>query len=388
MEAQEEVMMGSRDQTHIVKGKRTKRQRPQSPVPFAMITTTSGEDIIGGGGGSGGDCYNVDILNTNNIMNWSPPATTSTELQDSTEEEEDMANCLILLAKGQSVRSSGESLKQVEEDVATAAVASAYKLNSRRFLEVAGAGIGPGTGTSMGTSTGTVTDTSNKAGCYIYECKTCNRTFQSFQALGGHRASHKKTKALAAAAEEKKQFLLSSEDDSIEEAQHQQQQVIVKKNNNDHFSSSLSLQLSNSSRGLYSNNNNINRSNNTNNNNKVHECSVCGAEFTSGQALGGHMRRHRSPMGTSSSTSLSLTAPIALESDQYHQDQPPNKKPTHMLSLDLDLNLPAPEDDHDHVHGVEQKFPFAPKQQQQQQQQQQQSTSLVFSAPTLVDCHY
>jgi len=86
MEAQEEVMMGSRDQTHIVKGKRTKRQRPQSPIPFAMITTTSGDDITGGGGGggdgttTGGDCYNVDILNTNNIINWSPPATTSTEL--------------------------------------------------------------------------------------------------------------------------------------------------------------------------------------------------------------------------------------------------------------------------------------------------------------------
>nr|POE76576.1 hypothetical protein CFP56_15272 [Quercus suber] len=154
MEAQEEVMMGSRDQTHIVKGKRTKRQRPQSPIPFAMITTTSGDDIIGGGGGggsggggttTGGDCYNVDILNTNNIINWSPPATTSTELQDSTEEEEDMANCLILLAKGQSVRGRGESLKQVEEDAAAAsasASASAYKLNSRRFLEAAGTGIG------------------------------------------------------------------------------------------------------------------------------------------------------------------------------------------------------------------------------------------------------
>ena len=143
MEAQEEVMMGSRDQTHIVKGKRTKRQRPQSPIPFAMITTTSGDDITAGGGGggdgttTGGDCYNVDILNTNNIINWSPPATTSNELQDSTEEEEDMANCLILLAKGQSVRGRGESLKQVEEDVAAAA--SAYKLNSRRFLEAADA---------------------------------------------------------------------------------------------------------------------------------------------------------------------------------------------------------------------------------------------------------
>ncbi|KAE9611607.1 putative transcription factor C2H2 family [Lupinus albus] len=28
----------------------------------------------------------------------------------------------------------------------------------------------------------------------VFECKTCNRKFQSFQALGGHRASHKKGK--------------------------------------------------------------------------------------------------------------------------------------------------------------------------------------------------
>ena len=26
---------------------------------------------------------------------------------------------------------------------------------------------------------------------------------------------------------------------------------------------------------------------------KVHECSICGVEFPVGQALGGHMRRHR-----------------------------------------------------------------------------------------------
>ncbi|KAK8514898.1 hypothetical protein V6N12_001064 [Hibiscus sabdariffa] len=26
----------------------------------------------------------------------------------------------------------------------------------------------------------------------VFECKTCNRRFASFQALGGHRASHKK----------------------------------------------------------------------------------------------------------------------------------------------------------------------------------------------------
>ncbi|KAK9283521.1 hypothetical protein L1049_011767 [Liquidambar formosana] len=236
---------------------------------------------------------------------------------DSTDEEEDMANCLILLAQGQSPEIPN---KQIDENI------ESYKFNSRRYVEAAA------------TETG-------KAGFYVYECKTCNRTFPSFQALGGHRASHKKLKAMA---EEKKQQQLALSDE--EEGQ-------FKKN-----MASFSLQLGN--RGSHSSNNKAN---------KVHECSICGAEFTSGQALGGHMRRHRGPMITNTSLSLS---PIALE-----QEEP--KKARNVLSLDL--NLPAPEDDH-----RESKFTFAAKQQQQQQQQQQpqQSAPLLFSAATLVDCHY
>ncbi|RZC93255.1 hypothetical protein C5167_030374 [Papaver somniferum] len=30
----------------------------------------------------------------------------------------------------------------------------------------------------------------------LYECKTCNKQFPSFQALGGHRASHKKPRLM------------------------------------------------------------------------------------------------------------------------------------------------------------------------------------------------
>ncbi|KAJ3680829.1 hypothetical protein LUZ60_015318 [Juncus effusus] len=70
----------------------------------------------------------------------------------------------------------------------------------------------------------------------VFECKTCNRQFPSFQALGGHRASHKKPRHVGSegvnvAAEPSKP--------------------------------------------------------------RVHECSICGLEFSIGQALGGHMRRHR-----------------------------------------------------------------------------------------------
>ncbi|XP_015057986.1 zinc finger protein ZAT11-like [Solanum pennellii] len=63
-----------------------------------------------------------------------------------------------------------------------------------------------------------------------FECKTCNKRFPSFQALGGHRTSHNK-----------KPQLLGE----------------------------------------------------TNQKSKVHKCSICGMEFALGQALGGHMRRHR-----------------------------------------------------------------------------------------------
>ncbi|KAI3801454.1 hypothetical protein L1987_29559 [Smallanthus sonchifolius] len=63
----------------------------------------------------------------------------------------------------------------------------------------------------------------------VFHCKTCNKQFSSFQALGGHRTSHKKVK---------------STDESPPKA-------------------------------------------------KTHECSICGLEFELGQALGGHMRRHR-----------------------------------------------------------------------------------------------
>lgn len=68
----------------------------------------------------------------------------------------------------------------------------------------------------------------------LFHCKTCNKEFRSFQALGGHRASHKRPKL------------------------------------NDHLLSQSSPPKP-----------------------KTHECAICGQEFAIGQALGGHMRRHR-----------------------------------------------------------------------------------------------
>ncbi|KAK2976436.1 hypothetical protein RJ640_015559 [Escallonia rubra] len=68
----------------------------------------------------------------------------------------------------------------------------------------------------------------------VFKCKTCDRKFASFQALGGHRASHKKPR--------------------LTDGQSPPPPPVKP---------------------------------------KPHECSICGLEFAIGQALGGHMRRHR-----------------------------------------------------------------------------------------------
>lgn len=291
MEVQEEfIVTGSHDQTHmIIKGKRTKRQRLSSPLALTMVSTaSSGDEGEGEGEGEGGGRV---LLNENSggvdRASAFSPTTTSTdhEFAESTEEEEDMANCLILLAQGQTRK------------VAEPAAATTIK--------------GPA------------------GGFYVYQCKTCYRCFPSFQALGGHRASHKRPKA---ATEEKRNWDLMEEED----------------NHFKHSSTALSLQIP-SNRGLYNNSKS-----------KVHECSICGAEFSSGQALGGHMRRHRTFTGAPPAMPMPTGTPESQEA----------KKPRNILQLDL--NLPAPEDDH-----RESKFPFATKEQ-----------ALVFSASPLVDCHY
>ncbi|XP_059666028.1 zinc finger protein ZAT5-like [Cornus florida] len=310
MEAIDELT-GPKDHSHIVKGKRTKRQRPQSPIPFTITANSSSGD---GGGGYGS---NGDIINNNNHhhheTNYSSPATSGEFMDSTTEEEEDMANCLILLAQGGHSREPSNP-KEDEE-----AAGLTYKFTSKRYLEAPSSGNG-------------------KMGIFVYQCKTCSRTFPSFQALGGHRASHKKPKLMAAAAaaeERKRPVVLSDEEEP------------------------LSLQLSN--KGFYGSATKF----------KVHECSICGAEFSSGQALGGHMRRHRGPSGTNTTLSLSPTSPpIVLEAEET------NNKARNVLTLDL--NLPAPEDD----HLRDSKVALSSKQQQQQ-------SPLVFPAtPALVDCQY
>ncbi|KAI3450632.1 hypothetical protein Pfo_007297 [Paulownia fortunei] len=289
-----EEFSGCNDQM-IVKGKRTKRLRPSSS------TSSSGGGC--GGGGSGGGEFNYNSLVS------SP--TTSSGISTSTEEDEDMANCLILLARGGFSPQTEEEIKRAEN-----------KLSSRKFTEMA-------------------TATNGKVGIYVYECKTCSRTFPSFQALGGHRASHKKPKPTADVDQKKSQPAAPPPDDQEEEE--------GKFSKTNTITPPPSTQLPN-------------KSFHVENKPKIHECSICGSEFASGQALGGHMRRHRP--ATNSTTTRSTN-------DSSSHDI--GEKTRTMLALDL--NLPAPPED----DRRDTKFHQFPSNQQ---------PHLVFSAAPLVDCHY
>ncbi|XP_073276968.1 zinc finger protein ZAT5-like [Primulina huaijiensis] len=268
MQIQEQTAMVAKDYHDTMKGKRGKRPRSDSPLALTMDTSSSSNANIGSGGG-GFSTGSSDISDLTGSSDHHYMTLTSGEFKQGMEEEveEDMANCLILLAKGR------------------------RQVSSPRF---------PASGNEAGAAE-------------FYRCKTCYKSFSSFQALGGHRASHKKPiiKTLPTTA--------GDENPLAENKEKPVDRTI------------LSLKIR--SRSLALGGGTLNRP-------RVHECSICGAEFASGQALGGHMRRHR-PL-----------PPLENSSRSEPQEE---KKPGKILSLDL--NLPAPEE-------------------------------LVFSATPLINCHY
>ena len=119
-----------------------------------------------------------------------------------------------------------------------------------------------------------------------YKCTVCNKAFPSYQALGGHKASHRK--------------LAGTEDQPT-----------------------ASAVPSNASNPLPS----VNASGT-----KIHECSICHKTFSSGQALGGHKRCHYdsgSNGGSSGDYAITWSQSDVTQRWSIHSHR------------DFDLNLPA-----------------------------------------------
>ncbi|KAK7267795.1 hypothetical protein RIF29_20474 [Crotalaria pallida] len=279
----------------IIKGKRTKRRR--LAVAPSSASCSQGTEL--------------DLSTTT-----SPESSIDQFRYKTQEQDEDMANCLILLAQGK--------------------LSSSHPPPDRD-------------------------NNNNNSGLELYRCKTCDRSFPSFQALGGHRSSHKKpNKANAIGTDEKQAITTNS----------------VNEDHRDHYDdvnttsiTTLSLQISNRPLPLYksSSTNGIGTAIAAATKSRVHECSFCGAEFSSGQALGGHMRRHR----TSISNSTTTTTTVSIGGGNINPESQEAKKQRNILKLDL--NLPAPDDDQ-----RDSLFSF-----------QGIENVIVFSAaPSMVDCHY
>ncbi|PKA65889.1 Zinc finger protein ZAT9 [Apostasia shenzhenica] len=123
-----------------------------------------------------------------------------------------------------------------------------------------------------------------------YQCPSCKKTFHSYQALGGHRASHKRIKGCC---------LLDnvggtgSENTSFEHPAAVEESDLGSKKKS-----------------------------------RIHECLICGKIFSSGQALGGHKRSHLASSGTEQTSLIQQQAAAGSE----------------VADL-LDLNLPAPIDE-------------------------------------------
>ncbi|CAJ1944167.1 unnamed protein product [Sphenostylis stenocarpa] len=153
-----------------------------------------------------------------------------------------------------------------------------------------------------------------------FECTTCNKIFHSYQALGGHRASHKKIKGCFASKNESSENSIETDlsPDPIT-TENKLMKNTDRKYLGEHQHGS----------GFHNEVETVTESKKS----KGHECPICLKVFPSGQALGGHKRSHM----TGGSESRSFQTVVLQEPVAEIRDL-------------LDLNLPAATEEESNSH--------------------------------------
>ncbi|KAL9228845.1 hypothetical protein vseg_004381 [Gypsophila vaccaria] len=259
-------------------------------------------------------------------------------------EDEDLANCLMMLSNAAVDSTLG--VDQPEESSA-----SAGKEEDRRNIQHSVNFMVPYMTTqvqnldykSKGVASGSNNNPNSKG---LFECKACKKVFNSHQALGGHRASHKKVKGCYASRLDHNINGNSINQDSY--LGDDQENLLT---NDQEFmkaskSTPTTLQLDYSGGVGPSNNNNNSNTNMSKRKSKVHECSICHRIFSSGQALGGHKRCHWITSNAPDPTTLARFQELQEQIDHQLQNHHNLRRPiyTQMDQTALDLNLPATND--------------------------------------------
>lgn len=145
-----------------------------------------------------------------------------------------------------------------------------------------------------------------------FECTTCNKIFHSYQALGGHRASHKKNKGCFASKIESSENSIEFETDLSHEPTTESK--LMKISDNIEYVQNMGETVRDSKKKIKGH----------------HECPICFKVFQSGQALGGHKRSHMVAAGSESRVVLEEQVPQIRDF--------------------LDLNLPAATEEESNSH--------------------------------------
>nr|CAD1844879.1 unnamed protein product [Ananas comosus var. bracteatus] len=214
-------------------------------------------------------------------------APTAMQLVCPSSEEEDLANCLVMLSAARV-----DPVVVVDTDQESCASASKDEDRARPQLPTPPHPIpffAPPHEKLKSPVPPTATATATTVPRGLFECKACKKVFTSHQALGGHRASHKKVKGCFAAKLDELDDARPHDDDHPAAVARDSAAAAAAETDSAVAGMAMAIVPFSNPPPLAAV---APPPSPLKKKSKVHECSICHRVFTSGQALGGHKRCH------------------------------------------------------------------------------------------------